>query len=70
MPGDLDIERDKNLDGTMAAYSQHILVSTGRADWQSKIEDEKDTAPWGGVVASIKEMLGPKGRYHDVCSSD
>ncbi|KAK5071625.1 Altered inheritance of mitochondria protein 32 [Lithohypha guttulata] len=49
----------------MAAYSQQILVSTGLADWKSKIEDEKDTAPWGGVVAQIKEMLGPKGRFHN-----
>lgn len=70
MPVDLDIERGKDLNGTMAAYSQQILVSTGLADWKSKIEDEKDTAPWGGVVAQIKEMLGPKGRYHNVSSSD
>lgn len=67
MPGDLDIEREKDLNGTMAAYSQQILISTGQADWQSRIEDEKDTAPWGTVVAGIKEMLGPKGRFHDVC---
>ena len=66
MPPDLDIERSKDLNGTMAAYSQQILVSTGQLAWKSKIEDEKDTAPWGSAVAQIKELLGPKGRFHDV----
>lgn len=66
MPPDLDIDTTKTLDGTMAAYSEQILISTGQADWQSKIEDEKDTAPWGNVVSEIKDMLGPKGRFHDV----
>lgn len=66
MPPDLDIEQTKDLNGTIAAYSDQILISTGQADWKSKIEDEKDTAPWGSVVAQVKELLGPKGRFHDV----
>lgn len=66
MPPDLDIDMSKSLDGTMAAYSDQIIISTGQADWKSKIEDEKDTAPWGSVVSEMKTMLGPKGRYHDV----
>lgn len=66
MPPDLDIETSKDLNGTMAAYSEQIVISTSQADWKSRIEDEKDTAPWGSVVSEIKTMLGPKGRYHDV----
>jgi len=66
MPPDLDIETSKNLDGTMAAYSEQIIISTGQADWKSRIEDEKDTAPWGTVVSEMKTMLGLNGRYHDV----
>lgn len=66
MPPDLDIDRTKDLNGLIAAYSQHVIVSTGQADWKSKIEDEKDTAPWGTIVAQSKAMLGPKGRFHDV----
>jgi len=66
MPSNLDIETSKDLNGTMAAYSEQIIISTGQADWKSKIEDERDTAPWGNVVSEIKTMLGPRGRYHDV----
>lgn len=66
MPTGLDIDSSKDLNGTMASYSEQILIPTGQADWKSKIEDEKDTAPWGNVVAQIKQSLGPKGRFHDV----
>lgn len=64
MPGDLDIDQTKDLNGTMAAYSEQIIISTGQADWKSKIEDETNT--WGSIVAQIKGLLGPKGRFHDV----
>lgn len=66
MPPDLDIDIEKKLNGTMATYSEHVIVFTGQADWKSRIEDEKDTAPWGEVVSSMKSLLGPKGRLHDV----
>lgn len=66
MPPDLDIETDRKLNGTMPAHSEHVIICTGQADWKSRIEDEKDTAPWGEVVSSIKSLLGPKGRMHDV----
>lgn len=69
MPPDLDIDVSKTLDGSIAAYSEHIIISTGQADWKSKIEDEKEMAPWGNVVSSMKTMLGPKGRYHDVSAT-
>lgn len=66
MPPDLDIETEKKLNGTMPAYSEHVMISTGQADWKSRIEDEMDTAPWGEVVSTMKSLLGPKGRLHDV----
>lgn len=66
MPPDLDIEMEKKLNGTMPAHSEHVLISTGQADWKSRIEDEKDTAPWGEVISNMKDLLGPKGRLHDV----
>ena len=69
MPAGLDIERSNNLNGTMVPYSQHVLICTGQSDWKSKIEDEKDTAPWGDFTHVLKSAVGPKGRFHDVCSS-
>lgn len=69
MPPDLDIEMEKKLNGTMPAHSEHVIIFTGQADWKSRIEDEKDTAPWGDVVSTTKDLLGPKGRLHDVSLS-
>lgn len=66
MPQDLDIDSRADLYGTMAAYSDHILISTGQSDWKSKIEDEKTTAPWGQLIGNVKDLLGPKGSLHDV----
>jgi hypothetical protein len=67
MPPGLDIDRSQNLNGTMAPYAQHLIVSTGKSDWTSKIEDEKDTAVWGEFTADIKSILGRGGEFHDVC---
>ncbi|EHY55268.1 hypothetical protein HRR83_009069 [Exophiala dermatitidis] len=65
MPEGLDIDREKNLNGTMSPYSQHLIIPTGRSDWTSKIEDEKDTAVWGRFTAEIKTLLGRGGEFHD-----
>lgn len=69
MPSDLDIEMERKLEGTAPAHSEHVIISTGQADWKSRIEDEQDSGPWGEVVSTAKALLGPKGRLHDVrCS--
>ena len=47
----------------MAPYSQHIVISTGKLDWKSKIEDEEGL----NLARDLKTLLGPKGRFHDVC---
>ncbi|KAK3719623.1 Altered inheritance of mitochondria protein 32 [Vermiconidia calcicola] len=61
MPGGLDIEREQNINGSMAAYAEQVLISTGRKDWKSKIEDEDE----GMLVKQLKGFLGPKGKYSD-----
>ena len=58
----LDIERDKPLDGTMAAYHEHVVIPTGRVDWTSRIEED----PHLPLVKELKDSLGPKGRYSNV----
>ncbi len=50
----------------MSPYTQHLIVSTGRSDWTSRIEDEKDTAVWGRFTADVKASLGRGGEFHDV----
>lgn len=69
-PADLDIDRTKSLNGTMSPYAQHLIVSTGRKDWTSRIEDERDTAPWGRFTAEMKQVLGRGSEFHDVCSRE
>ncbi|EXJ93556.1 hypothetical protein A1O1_01948 [Capronia coronata CBS 617.96] len=65
MPAGLDIDRTHNLNGSMSPYAQHLIISTGRADWTSRIEDEKDTAVWGRFIAETKSLLGRGGEFHD-----
>lgn len=62
MPPGLDIELEQNINGTMAAYAEQVLISTGRDDWASKIETEDE----GVLIRRMKELLGPKGKYSDV----
>ncbi|KAK5056653.1 hypothetical protein LTR84_012185 [Exophiala bonariae] len=64
-PADLDIDRTRDLNGSMSPYAQHLLISTGRKDWTSRIEDERDTAPWGRFTAEMKAILGRGGEFHD-----
>ena len=62
MPAGLDIEREQNLDGSMAAYAEQVLISTGRKDWKSRIGEEQD----GVLVRQLKGFLGRSGKYSDV----
>lgn len=61
MPAGLDIEREQNINGSMAAYAEQVLISTRRNDWASKIESEEE----GVLVKQLKSFLGPKGKYSD-----
>ena len=63
-PADLDIDREQSLNGTMAAYSEQVLVCTGREDWKSKIEDEE--GEHGDFVRQLRTLLGRGGKFCDV----
>lgn len=61
MPQDLDIS-PRPFDRTVAPYSEHILIHTGRSDWPSKIEDDnRNTIPH-----ELKRLFKPGSQYHDV----
>lgn len=66
-PPGLDIEREQSLNGSMAAYAEQVLISTGQSDWKSKIEDEED----GVLLRQMKRLLGRGGKYSNVrgCST-
>ena len=68
-PEGLDIDHEKDLNGLIAPYAQHVLVSTGRPDWTSRIEDDGEGTPWGDFGRNLKSTLGRGGKYSDVCMS-
>ncbi|KAF1810018.1 Sucraseferredoxin-like protein, partial [Eremomyces bilateralis CBS 781.70] len=61
MPADLDIDHKTVMGNSVAPYSEHVLVSTGRSDWPSRIEDDESTP----VVAALKGAFGRGGKYTD-----
>lgn len=65
MPSGLDIEQEQNLNGSLASYAEQVLISTGKEDWTSKIEDEEDA----GFLRLLKGMLGRGGKFADVGGS-
>lgn len=58
----MEIERDVNLNGSMASYAEQVLISTGRNDWKSRIEEEEDAV----LVRQLKKLLLRGGKYVDV----
>ena len=62
LPCGLCIDRDKPLANTAPTYNQHVVISTGRDDWASRIESEDGP----NMAKDLKELLGLKGEFHHV----
>ncbi|KAH9832784.1 Altered inheritance of mitochondria protein 32 [Teratosphaeria destructans] len=69
MPEGLEIEREQNINGSMPSYAEQVLISTGRSDWKSRIEDDDDGGGGGGpdaaVVKQLKAFFTRGGKYMD-----
>ena len=65
-PAGLDIEREKDLNGSMAPYAQQVVISTGKSDWTSRIEHDGHGTTWGDFGWNLKALLGRGGKYSDV----
>jgi hypothetical protein len=50
----------------MATYAQQVLISTGKGDWASRIEEDEET---GELARGLKGLLARGGRYADVSHS-
>ncbi|GME59456.1 Fmi1 protein [Neofusicoccum parvum] len=65
-PDGLEIDHKQNLNGTMGAYAEQILIATGKDDWKSRIEEEDDAH----LQRRVKDILGRKGElmdpYHNI----
>lgn len=60
-PAGLDIERETDLNGSMAAYAEQLLLCTGKEDWKSKTEDEEDAV----LLRQLRKYLVRGGKYVD-----
>ncbi|KAF1844727.1 leucyl-tRNA synthetase [Cucurbitaria berberidis CBS 394.84] len=58
-PPDLDIDRKAPLLNTMAAYSEQVIICTGKEDWTSNIEQEEGET--GAFVKGLKGVIGKGG---------
>ncbi|CAG8243005.1 unnamed protein product [Penicillium salamii] len=65
LPEGLPIDHEQALNGTMAAYTQQLLVCTGQPDWTSRIENDGEEQGWGNLVRGLKGLLGRGGPYLD-----
>lgn len=48
----------------MATYAEQVIICTGKSDWPSNIVEEHDG---DNLAADLRELIGPKGKYSDVC---
>ncbi|OJD13301.1 hypothetical protein AJ78_06225 [Emergomyces pasteurianus Ep9510] len=65
MPEGLEIDRERDLHGTMAPYSHQVLILTGQPDWRSRIEEDGVEEGWGMLGRGLKGLIGRGGRYAD-----
>ena len=63
MPSDLDIDYKRPLTNTVANHNQHLIISTGKSDWSSKIETEKG---FGRMAEAMRSLIGPQGEFYNV----
>ncbi|KAL8954440.1 MAG: hypothetical protein Q9183_007119, partial [Haloplaca sp. 2 TL-2023] len=63
IPADLGIDYSRPLANTVAPYDQHIVISTGKGDWTSRIEDENEGH---NLARTLKDMTRRGGQWHDV----
>jgi hypothetical protein len=65
-PSNLDIDHERNLNGSMAGYSQQVIIATGQSDWRSRIEEDGVNEGWGILGRGLKGLVGRGGKYSDV----
>jgi hypothetical protein len=66
LPEGFEIDRKAPLNGLISNYAQHVLVCTGKNDWPSRIEDDN---AGDNLVADLRELVGPRGKFNDVSTS-
>ena len=61
----LDIDHTRNLNNSIAPYKKQILISTGKSNWTSRIEEDGIGTVWGDVGRQLKVLFGRGGELHN-----
>ncbi|KAL8876301.1 MAG: hypothetical protein Q9198_005480 [Flavoplaca austrocitrina] len=69
VPSDLDIDRVKPLNNTVLYHNQHIVISTGKSDWESRIENENQGANLAKVLKDITKRTSDRDHSSYIGSS-
>ncbi|KAI4173229.1 MAG: hypothetical protein LQ343_003056 [Gyalolechia ehrenbergii] len=62
LPKGLEIDRTRPLINTVASYNQHVVIATGKNDWESRIENEVGV---GDMARTLKDMTKSSGEWFD-----
>jgi hypothetical protein len=57
MPPNLDIDYKRQLKGSVAPYSDHLLIHTSTSDWTSRIEDDARFPLAGELKVALKREI-------------
>jgi hypothetical protein len=72
-PKDLEIDHTSNMNGSMVAYHEHVIISTGNTNWPSRIEDMNDSVGIFARHLKIRFRPPPRqtgdsgGNFYNVC---
>ncbi|KAI4120194.1 MAG: hypothetical protein LQ338_007189 [Usnochroma carphineum] len=61
-PQGLEIDRSRPLVNTVASYNQHVVIATGKNDWESRIENEEGS---GDMARALKDITKVQGDWFD-----
>ncbi|EER37773.1 conserved hypothetical protein [Histoplasma capsulatum H143] len=57
-PSRFKINSDRELYGSIKPYTKHVIVATGKTDWEQRVENERGSLMEGFKLGSFKPKTG------------
>ncbi|EDN05164.1 predicted protein [Histoplasma mississippiense (nom. inval.)] len=61
-PSRFNINSDRELYGSIKTYTKHVIVATGKTDWEQRVENERGSLMEGFKLGSFKPKTGGGGK--------
>ncbi|KAL9602848.1 MAG: hypothetical protein Q9219_001543 [cf. Caloplaca sp. 3 TL-2023] len=61
-PQGLEIDHSRPLINTVGSHNQHVVIATGKNDWESRIENEEG---YGDMAKALKDLTKRTGEWFD-----